>query len=356
MQAPSDCHEIFRIFVGSLSYEVDNHRLKECFQAFGNIKKALVIRDQRTGQSKGYGFITFSSRHSFERALAQPVYVNGRLADCHPVLTKGALKEQEKRDLSNKLFVGGISQSTKIEDLRNYFSNFGHIREARVLYDGKTGKSRGFGFVLFEDPSAIDRALFLPEHKIKNKKIEIKKFTKEQATNNEMHYTYANHQELFQEQEVYHSSRKQNNIKKEAPAGRNYTAAEKDRKKKSNKTKKPKYETQANRQDEKEKELCNEEYRKRITDFQGHTSSRYGNYSEKKTVLGSDTYYTSEENSPAPSKPNFTLSNFFASSEAYPSFNGGFSRGLYGGNLGYYQESHQSFYNQDFRDAAFTMY
>lgn len=175
----SQCQEYYRIFVGGLSFDVDNHKLKESFSPFGNLKKALVIRDQKTGKSKGYGFATFSSRDSFLEAMRTQIFINGRLADCHEVLTKGALKEQEQRDVSNKLFVGGVSQNTTAEDLEWYFSKFGAIKEARILYDGKSGKSRGFGFVLFSTAASLEYVFNVQEHRIRGKIVEIKRFSKE---------------------------------------------------------------------------------------------------------------------------------------------------------------------------------
>lgn len=172
-------NEYFRIFVGGLSFEVDNNRLRDAFSHFNNLKKALVIRDQRSGQSRGYGFVTFSCKKSFQTALSTPVVILGRRADCHPVLTKGALKEQEQRDMANKVFVGGISQNTLAEDLKRYFARFGPLLETRILYDGKTGKSRGFGFVLYRSANSVDALFAIPEHKIKGKIVEIKKFSKD---------------------------------------------------------------------------------------------------------------------------------------------------------------------------------
>ena len=65
------------------------------------------------------------------------------------------------------------------EDLRKYFIKFGKIRESRILYDGKSGKSRGFGFILFEDSYSVDKVLSIPEHKIKSKIVEVKRFGKD---------------------------------------------------------------------------------------------------------------------------------------------------------------------------------
>jgi len=51
-----------------------------------------------------------------------------------------------------KLFVGGLSWDTGDEQLRTAFVAFGPLSEASVVTDRGTGKSRGFGFVTFEDP------------------------------------------------------------------------------------------------------------------------------------------------------------------------------------------------------------
>jgi RNA recognition motif-containing protein len=49
--------------------------------------------------------------------------------------------------MSNKLFVGGISWDTDDSGLRAAFEPFGEVREAKVITDRDTGRSRGFGFV-----------------------------------------------------------------------------------------------------------------------------------------------------------------------------------------------------------------
>lgn len=51
--------------------------------------------------------------------------------------------------MSKKLFVGGLSWGTTDDGLREAFSRFGEIDEAKVITDRETGRSRGFGFVTF---------------------------------------------------------------------------------------------------------------------------------------------------------------------------------------------------------------
>jgi len=55
--------------------------------------------------------------------------------------------------MSKKLFVGGLSWNTTDDGLREAFSRFGSVVEAKVVTDRETGRSRGFGFVGYQDPA-----------------------------------------------------------------------------------------------------------------------------------------------------------------------------------------------------------
>lgn len=52
-----------------------------------------------------------------------------------------------------KLFIGGLNWDTEATQLKTAFSRFGALREATVVADRDTGRSRGFGFVTFENPA-----------------------------------------------------------------------------------------------------------------------------------------------------------------------------------------------------------
>ncbi|XP_008222814.1 PREDICTED: glycine-rich RNA-binding protein 4, mitochondrial [Prunus mume] len=63
------------------------------------------------------------------------------------------------RCMSSKLFIGGLSFGTSDESLKEAFSSFGDVTEARVIMDRNTGKSRGFGFVDFASDESASSAL-----------------------------------------------------------------------------------------------------------------------------------------------------------------------------------------------------
>lgn len=58
-----------------------------------------------------------------------------------------------------KLFVGGLAWATTGETLKEAFEAFGTVTEATVVSDRETGRSRGFGFVAFENDADGRKAL-----------------------------------------------------------------------------------------------------------------------------------------------------------------------------------------------------
>ncbi|MBK9579349.1 MAG: RNA-binding protein [Fibrobacterota bacterium] len=58
-----------------------------------------------------------------------------------------------------KLFVGGLAWATTAETLKQAFEAFGTVTEATVVTDRETGRSRGFGFIAFENDTDGRKAL-----------------------------------------------------------------------------------------------------------------------------------------------------------------------------------------------------
>jgi len=56
------------------------------------------------------------------------------------------------------LYVGNLSFNTNEARLREIFEEYGAVRSARIITDRETGRSRGFGFVEFDDDAAALRA------------------------------------------------------------------------------------------------------------------------------------------------------------------------------------------------------
>lgn len=60
------------------------------------------------------------------------------------------------------------------EKLRRYFENYGAVHEAFVSYDKRTGRPRGFGFVVFTDPAVAEKVI-KQQHTIDRREVEAKR-------------------------------------------------------------------------------------------------------------------------------------------------------------------------------------
>lgn len=59
-----------KLYVGNLSYDVDQETLVELFSTYGTVESVNLITDRDTGQSKGYGFVEMSSEGEAQAAIA----------------------------------------------------------------------------------------------------------------------------------------------------------------------------------------------------------------------------------------------------------------------------------------------
>jgi len=58
-----------KVYVGNLSPNADPANLKALFSVFGNVVRAYIVNDRKTGQSKGYGFVEMSSDDEAKTAI-----------------------------------------------------------------------------------------------------------------------------------------------------------------------------------------------------------------------------------------------------------------------------------------------
>ncbi|CAD5115907.1 DgyrCDS4842 [Dimorphilus gyrociliatus] len=77
-------------------------------------------------------------------------------------------------DEKGKLFIGGLSWLTEHDSLYKYFVKYGEIVDCVVMYNIRTKKSRGFGFIKFSQEEAADKVLLDAPHIIDDKEVDVK--------------------------------------------------------------------------------------------------------------------------------------------------------------------------------------
>jgi nucleolysin TIA-1/TIAR len=150
------------LYVGGLDPRVTEDVLRQIFETTGHVQSVKIIPDKTASSPSGfnYGFVEYDDPGAAERGMAT---LNGRRIHNNEIRVNWAYQSNNtaKEDTSNHfhIFVGDLSNEVNDEVLLQAFSTFGPVSEARVMWDMKTGRSRGYGFVAFRDRADADRAL-----------------------------------------------------------------------------------------------------------------------------------------------------------------------------------------------------
>lgn len=76
-----------KLFVGSLSWGVNDDQLRDFFAAVGEVVSARVITDRETGRSRGFGFVEMSSEDEAKAAIDK---LNGKELDGRAITVNAA--------------------------------------------------------------------------------------------------------------------------------------------------------------------------------------------------------------------------------------------------------------------------
>ncbi|XP_068222928.1 uncharacterized protein [Palaemon carinicauda] len=188
-------NRIPKIFVGGLSEGITTEVLRNYFQPYGTIVDCISMVDLKTKRHRGFGFVEFQDWESTNMVLADsPHRILGCLVTVDRPMPRDKKDPQTTRgggggggmgggggggggnnsggaDEPSKMFVGGLSFSTNERALRDHFSAFGKVKEAKINRDGK-GASKGFGFVIFTDSYMVEDAMDSGPHEIDGRRVD----------------------------------------------------------------------------------------------------------------------------------------------------------------------------------------
>mmetsp|Transcript_40414 Transcript_40414/g.103475 ORF Transcript_40414/g.103475 Transcript_40414/m.103475 type:complete len:638 (+) Transcript_40414:242-2155(+) len=145
------------IFVKNLDKSVTSAALYDTFAQFGLIQSCKIQMDNQ-GNSRGYGFVQFQKQEDANEAIEK---VNGMLLGGRQVTVAPFVRRQDRDQPDAKfsnVYVKNLGDEVSDEYLKEVFGKYGTITSVAIMRDGD-GKSKGFGFVNFEEPEAAKEAV-----------------------------------------------------------------------------------------------------------------------------------------------------------------------------------------------------
>ncbi|KAG0454216.1 hypothetical protein HPP92_025520 [Vanilla planifolia] len=149
-----------KLYFGNLPFNCDSAELAGIIQEYASPEVIEVLYDRDTGKSKGYAFVTMSTIEDCKVVISNldGSNYNGRVLRVN-------FSDKPKRmmplypESEYKLFVGNIAWSVTSEALKQVFQDYGNLVSARVIFNGETGKSRGYGFICYSNREEMEAAM-----------------------------------------------------------------------------------------------------------------------------------------------------------------------------------------------------
>lgn len=167
--------DVKSVFVGGLSWNVDDGWLKSEFESCGTVVSARVITERGTQRSKGFGYVDFETCDAASQAVKTK---NGTELDGRTLKVdfstprepnnhapNGSRPERksfshgELSEPSQTLFIGSLPYSINQDALWETFAEFGDVSSVRVPTDPETQQVKGFAYVEFTALEAAKAAV-----------------------------------------------------------------------------------------------------------------------------------------------------------------------------------------------------
>ncbi|KAF8413390.1 hypothetical protein HHK36_001371 [Tetracentron sinense] len=136
------------IFIGGIPRDVREEDLSDLCEPIGEVSEIRLIKDNNTGESKGYAFLTFKTKDFAQKAIEE----------FHNKEFKGRTLRCSLSQAKHRLFIGNIPKSWTEDELKRVIEENGPgVENIELLKDPQNpGRNRGFAFVEYYNNACAD--------------------------------------------------------------------------------------------------------------------------------------------------------------------------------------------------------
>ena len=176
------------IYVSNLPFNTTDEQFKDLFKGFG-VKTAYIAK-RKNGRSKGFGFVNLEKDSDQKAAIEN---VNGKELESRKLIARiaynderrneqGELREEFKTQTNTQtvasetvVYVSNLAWTVNDEELKKLFAEFNP--KVATVATRRNGKSKGFGFVEFNNKEDREKALSMDQKNVSDRPITVKQST-----------------------------------------------------------------------------------------------------------------------------------------------------------------------------------
>lgn len=121
----------YKLFIGNLDESTKTNDIKPLFEKYGKILECDVV--------KNFGFVHFQNEENAREAVRE---LNGFIINGNAIKVENAKSRRAANSNTTKIFVGNLTEKTRMNEVRALFEKFGSVLECDVI--------RNYGFVHLE--------------------------------------------------------------------------------------------------------------------------------------------------------------------------------------------------------------
>lgn len=127
----------YKLFIGNLNEATKATDIRPLFEKYGKIMECDVV--------KNYGFVHYQSETDAKEAIAN---LNGYVLNGNAIKVENAKSRRSANTNTTKIFVGNLSEKTRVPEVTELFQKYGNVLECDVI--------RNYGFVHLEAKDSIN--------------------------------------------------------------------------------------------------------------------------------------------------------------------------------------------------------